>query len=101
MSNISKFILVLTMSLVWVACGKDDPIRFEFQTDTENYFSYKNGAQWIYKLNNGKILCADNKFSPSIIGGLGFANYSGLLIDNDGDELILPLGLGLKYNFNN
>lgn len=44
------------MSLVWVACGKDDPIRFEFQTDTENYFSYKNGAQWIYKLNNGATL---------------------------------------------
>ncbi len=35
------------------SCDKNDPNRFDFQMDTENYFSYKNSTEWIYKLTTG------------------------------------------------
>jgi len=41
-------ILLLT---VFTACKKD-PIKFNFQKDTANYFSFKNNSQWIYQNTN-------------------------------------------------
>lgn len=59
-----------------------------------------------YKLNNGYILKKESKLSPFISLGLGFASY---YLDNSGipyptiivdkPDFIVPVGLGLKYQF--
>lgn len=54
-----------------------------------------------YKLNNGKILPVDSKLSPSLNIGVGSAFYKGARMNESGSDIIIPLGLGLKYNFNN
>ncbi|NLA23530.1 MAG: OmpA family protein, partial [Bacteroidales bacterium] len=58
-----------------------------------------------YKFNNGYILAEDSKFSPYLMLGIGAANYS--LGDResrgfraDKNDLIVPVGLGLKYHIN-
>ena len=58
-----------------------------------------------YKLNNGYILKEDSKLSPFISAGLGVASYytsnnsTPPSIITDKPDFILPVGLGLKYQF--
>lgn len=61
-----------------------------------------------YKLNNGYILKEDAKLSPFISLGIGFASYNTNnsaspwpTIIKDKADFIIPLGAGLKYQFNN
>lgn len=55
-----------------------------------------------YKLNNGYIMSKDSKWSPFLSLGLGFATYGQVQdypnwADYSGADLIVPLGLGIKY----
>jgi outer membrane protein OmpA-like peptidoglycan-associated protein len=58
-----------------------------------------------YKFNNGYILKEESKLSPFVSLGLGIATYSKLSTDlgasptilKEGVDLIIPIGIGLKY----
>ncbi|HEY6915511.1 MAG TPA: thrombospondin type 3 repeat-containing protein [Paludibacter sp.] len=77
-----------------------------YKTTIDNFAGGKFDASLYthYKLNNGYILREDSKWSPFLSLGFGVANYS---INNsatpwptiitDGPDLIIPLGVGLKY----
>lgn len=59
-----------------------------------------------YKLNNGYILSESSQLSPFISLGLGFASYSRddnaspiPAIITDKADFVVPVGLGLKYQF--
>ena len=59
-----------------------------------------------YKLNNGYILKKDAKFSPFISLGIGMAKYTTSnevtpwpTIITDKADWVIPVGLGLKYQF--
>jgi len=53
MRGIPQIWILLTIVIVAYSCKKDDPKRFEFQKDTEAYFSYQKNSRWIYKPVNG------------------------------------------------
>lgn len=80
---------------------------FGYYADNVNAFSCnKFDAAFTaqYKLANGHILNKDSKLNPYFSAGLGFADYRKsnkatpwpTFISN-GIDIILPLGLGLKY----
>jgi len=93
-------------------------IDFGLQGSFGKYGYYKNatdqfaglkydGSLFIhYKLNNGRILKVDSKFSPFFSIGFGFASYTKdpLLdvslfkhIKTVGVDFIIPFGVGIKY----
>jgi len=86
--------------------------KYGYYTDEVNYFvGTKMDASLFthYKLNNGYLLKEDAKLSPFISLGIGFATY-GLLSTDKGEyptiikdkaDLVIPMGIGLKYQFNN
>lgn len=73
-----------------------------FKNPNERMLGKKTDGSLIlaYKLNNGKILSTDSKLAPSLNLGIGSAMYSGNKINENGSDIIIPLGIGLKYNFN-
>jgi outer membrane protein OmpA-like peptidoglycan-associated protein len=57
-----------------------------------------------YKLNNGYIISEDSKWSPFLSLGVGIASYGEAksytnTANYDGTDIIVPVGLGLKYQF--
>ncbi len=52
-----------------------------------------------YKFNNGYIFPKDSKISPFLSTGLGMAQYGGTNINTDDMDFLIPLGIGLKYQF--
>ncbi len=52
-----------------------------------------------YKLNNGYIFSKDSKISPFLSTGIGVAQYAGKDIDSIGMDLMIPIGIGVKYQF--
>lgn len=55
-----------------------------------------------YKFNNGYIMSKDSKWSPFLSLGVGFATYGQVQdypnwADYSGADVIIPLGLGIKY----
>ena len=57
-----------------------------------------------YKLNNGYILSEDSKWSPFLSLGVGLATYAQAknytnTADFKPNEMIVPVGLGVKYQF--
>jgi OOP family OmpA-OmpF porin len=96
-------------------------IDFGLQGSFGKYGYYKNASDQFaglkydgslflhYKLNNGRILRVDSKFSPFFTIGFGFASYtidplldrSISTINTQGVDFILPFGIGLKYQVYN
>jgi OOP family OmpA-OmpF porin len=69
---------------------------------------YEGTLSLHYKFNNGYILKEDSKLSPFVELGFGIAGYSTKAqgsnlntntINTDGRDYLLPLGVGLKYQF--
>jgi len=62
-----------------------------------------------YKLNNGRIMKVNSKFSPFFSIGFGFASYTKdpkldiliTSINTQGVDFILPVGIGVKYQVYN
>ncbi|MDP4272185.1 MAG: OmpA family protein [Bacteroidota bacterium] len=52
-----------------------------------------------YKLNNGYILPENSFFAPYLTAGFGYVNYSGGPKIYESNTAIIPLGVGLKFNF--
>ena len=81
---------------------------YGFYADPANNFTGKKLEMSLfgqYKLNNGYILSKDSKFAPFISLGVGYASYgqNGTIthdptIITDGGDLIVPVGLGIKYH---
>jgi opacity protein-like surface antigen len=91
-------------------------IDFGLQGSFGKYGYYKNAAEQFaglkydgslflhYKLNNGRILRVDSKFSPFFTIGFGFASYTidplldpTIKINTVGVDFIMPFGIGVKY----
>lgn len=79
-----------------------------FTSITERFFGNKFDLSLFghYKLNNGYILGKYDKLSPFVALGIGLATYSrnpdydygdSPTIITKGADLIIPLGIGLKY----
>lgn len=60
-----------------------------------------------YKLNNGYIFNEKSKFAPFISAGIGYGSFGGFDANDAGNKitkpeaggnLIIPIGVGLKYN---
>ncbi|MDP4274390.1 MAG: OmpA family protein [Bacteroidota bacterium] len=68
-----------------------------------HFFGHKTDYSLMlnYKLNNGCILPAKAKLQPYLTIGLGGATYYGPSIYKTSiTDFIVPMGAGLKYNFN-
>jgi len=67
---------------------------------------YEGTLSLHYKFNNGYLLSKELKLSPFVELGMGFASYSKNgqsvidRINTGGSDFIVPLGVGLKYQFN-
>jgi opacity protein-like surface antigen len=81
-----------------------------FSSISERFFGNKFDISLMghYKFNNGYIFGKYDKLSPFIALGIGFASYSRAseydygenpTIITEGADLIIPVGLGLKYQF--
>ena len=67
---------------------------------------YESSLFGHYKFNNDYILSKDSKFAPFLSLGLGVASYGAVpdytsWSDPSGIDFIIPLGIGVKYQFNN
>ena len=79
-----------------------------YKSDIDAFSCEKFDAAFIaqYKLANGRFLSKDSKLNPYVSVGLGFADYEKsnqatpwpTFISN-GIDIILPIGVGLKYQF--
>ena len=80
--------------------------NYGYEADAQNFFKGTKtdlSMRLVYKLNNGYILSETSKFAPSIFAGMGGASYRDLEARtndiNQGVDLIVPVGLNLKYIF--
>ena len=82
--------------------------NYGYFADVVNHFVGKKADVSLfgqYKLNNGYLFKKDSKLEPFISLGVGYASYyenttitHDPTIITDGGDIILPVGLGLKYH---
>jgi OmpA-OmpF porin, OOP family len=62
-------------------------------TKTDGFFLLK------YKFNNGYMFKENALIAPYLTGGIGMATYSGSRTNDQGVDLVIPAGVGVKLNF--